>query len=294
MDKLYLVDLSNNQIERIHGKAFHNMRSVQILILNNNNLKITNPQQHQQSNTKELDSNSDNSSFTSMKHSESLHPRMFGPLRNLEELHLCNAFNHDLNQSHNNDNDYSSSKLIMSALDDILQKSNLTTLKVLNLESNHLTTVGQNEHLFCSLPSLQHLRLAHNRLRSYQINASCLQWLSSVDVSDNTIETIPYRSIELIRSSPSPLSLGNLHLNISYNPFRCDCELVDFFRFVKDATSEQADPSRVPKLEAMNQYQCAPRTTTMMDIKGKYFDDLNEQDLIDDCRNKINKQIMEN
>jgi Leucine-rich repeat (LRR) protein len=38
---LKVIDLSNNNITEISGKAFHKVSNVEILILNHNNLKIT-------------------------------------------------------------------------------------------------------------------------------------------------------------------------------------------------------------------------------------------------------------
>src|SRR5699024_9547228 len=76
-DQLHTVDLSNNNISTIHGKAFHNMKSVRFLSLNDNNLTIANPGTDYEAGEE-----------------ESLHPRMLSPLKNLEKLHLKNAFDH--------------------------------------------------------------------------------------------------------------------------------------------------------------------------------------------------------
>ena len=61
---LVVVDFSNNHINEITGKAFHLVNSVEVLILNHNNLQISgNP-----------------------------HPRLLTNFDNLKELHLTNAF----------------------------------------------------------------------------------------------------------------------------------------------------------------------------------------------------------
>ena len=62
---LRVMDLSNNNITEISGKAFHKVAGVKILILNHNNLRIS---------------------------GEESHPRVLTNFYALEELHLTNAF----------------------------------------------------------------------------------------------------------------------------------------------------------------------------------------------------------
>ena len=62
---LKVIDLSNNNISEISGKAFHKVRNVEILILNHNDLRIS---------------------------GEESHPRILTNFLNLKELYLTNAF----------------------------------------------------------------------------------------------------------------------------------------------------------------------------------------------------------
>ena len=62
---LKVIDMSNNNIQEISGKAFHKVGSVEILILNHNDLRISGEQSH---------------------------PRLLTNFYNLKELHLINAF----------------------------------------------------------------------------------------------------------------------------------------------------------------------------------------------------------
>ena len=66
-DHLYLkvIDFSNNHINEITGKAFHLVSSVEVLILNHNNLQISGARSH---------------------------PRLLTNFDNLKEIHLTNAF----------------------------------------------------------------------------------------------------------------------------------------------------------------------------------------------------------
>lgn len=226
------------------------MKSVRILYLNDNNLTLP---------VSEAQDPSDD---------PSLHPRMFAPLRSLEDLFLKNAFDHA--QTHHG-------QALMSALRVVFIKSNLTNLKSLNLESNGLTTLGTPD-VFCTLPGLQSLRLGFNSLSAYQINGSCLAWLSYVDLSSNFISLLDARSLSLLQSSGA--RVGKLHFNFSANPFRCDCSLLPFFRLLRASNSEQGDPRTSPKFESQDRYRCS-RSSAAMDIKGQYFDDLSEPDF--DC-----------
>ena len=62
---LKVIDFSNNNISEIAGKAFHFVRSVEILILNHNNLRISGDESH---------------------------PRLLTNFDSLRELYLTNAF----------------------------------------------------------------------------------------------------------------------------------------------------------------------------------------------------------
>ncbi|KAJ6215647.1 hypothetical protein RDWZM_010147 [Blomia tropicalis] len=234
-DKLYMVDLSRNGIETIHGQAFHNMRSVQILHLDHNNLSISD--QHSK---------------------QTIHPRIFSPLKSLEELHLRNTFSKTryLNNSIE----------LINSLTDLFHSTNLSlTLKLLNLESNHLTSLG-SEQFFCQLSSIQRIRLADNLLTTYPINSSCLRWLSSIDLSSNMIVSMDQHSIDLIGSSGME-RIGSLHVDLSDNPFRCDCSLLPFFRYIRNITSATVDIRHVPKIEHVQRFRCSHQSTVSIDIK---------------------------
>lgn len=99
------MDLSDNHIQHVHGKTFHNMKSVQILILNNNRLLLS---------------------------GDNLHARLFSTLHSLEELHLDNAFEQD-------------QPTLLDSLGQIFVQSQLANLKVLNLERNHLAQLNRSQ-----------------------------------------------------------------------------------------------------------------------------------------------------
>ncbi|XP_035226080.1 phospholipase A2 inhibitor-like [Stegodyphus dumicola] len=146
-EKLHTIDLSNNHIQTIKGKTFHNVANVTKLILNDNDLYII---------------------------SKDHHPRMFSNFVNLKELHLRNVFTEKIKAG-----DY------LSNLLQIFENSYLFNLRVLNMENNEISRIDQEE--FCSLAVLEELYLAHNHLNDIPLNFSCLKYLKKLDVRNNLI-----------------------------------------------------------------------------------------------------------
>ena len=173
-EKLHTIDLSNNGIKYIRGKSFHNVKTVRVLNLNNNDIVI------------------DDDNF---------HPRIFSNFKSLEELHLKNAFD---NSFHDSD--------FLNNLWITFNESSLTNLKVLDLEDNHIRSSFPSPHMFCSLPSLQKLYLSNNYLTDFILNLTCLRDLSLVDVSYNYITTLSNRSLAMIESGAANYHI-NLTMN---------------------------------------------------------------------------------
>lgn len=173
-EKLHTIDLSNNKIKFIRGKTFHNVKSVKVLDLSNNEILID---------------------------EDNFHPRIFSNFKSLEELHLNNAFD---NSVHDKD--------FLQELWKIFNESSLTNLKELDLNDNHIRSSFPSSEMFCSLPSLQRLHLSNNFLTDFTLNLTCLKNLSLVDVSYNFISTLTNKSLALIESGPSDYHI-NLSMN---------------------------------------------------------------------------------
>ncbi|XP_054163950.1 amphoterin-induced protein 2-like [Oppia nitens] len=232
-EKLHTIDLSNNSIQFIRGKSFHNVKTVRVLNLNDNEIIID---------------------------EDNFHPRMFSNFLSLEELHLRNAFD---NSVHDLD--------FLDHLWITFNESQLNTLKVLDLNENHIRMSFPSPDMFCALPALQRLHLANNYLTDFTLNLTCLKDLNSVDVSYNFITKLTNRSIALIETGPA-----NYHINVSMNSFRCDCELIDFFLWSKM-------PDKDIRLDSAEKYRCVYGHP--MDNAGRYFDDLSVMDL--ECFNSV-------
>ncbi|GBN29931.1 hypothetical protein AVEN_249888-1 [Araneus ventricosus] len=186
-DKLHTIDFSNNHIQTIKGRTFHNVANVTKLILNDNDLYIV---------------------------SKDHHPRMFSNFVNLRELHLRNAFTEKIKAG-----DY------LNNLAEIFENSSLNHLRVLNMENNEISGIYHGE--FCSLPALEELYLGDNHLKDIPMNFSCLKYLKMLDVGNNFI---PYLSDQTIKSLENT---KHLKLNLTANPFRCDCRMTNTYHWMK-------------------------------------------------------------
>lgn len=146
---------------------------------------------------------------------ENFHPRIFSNFESLEELHLKNAFAETTRQQN-----------FMEDLVTVLDAANLTKLKVLNLENNGIQLIP-NQFAMCSLPSLAKLLLGGNYLTDVRLNVSCTPKLILLDVSDNFISTFSNQSLSFLPNTVK------FHVNLTRNPLKCDCHLVDMHRWVK-------------------------------------------------------------
>ncbi|CAG7731111.1 unnamed protein product [Allacma fusca] len=196
---LAYIDLSNNHIKEIKGKAFHHVSTVTVLRLNDN--EISNESIHD-------------------------HIRVFSNFFNLRALFLNDAFNDEI--------------WSLSDLGGIFEESNLTRLEKLHLESNEIGII-RDPKLFCDLISLRELYLRNNHLPDLNIDVDCLPNLSYIDLANNYIRKIPphYALFGLLNRVNSKGE--DLRLDLSKNPFHCDCELQPFIDWVRNTTYHSPD-----------------------------------------------------
>ncbi|KAG8234288.1 hypothetical protein J437_LFUL015013 [Ladona fulva] len=218
---LRVVDLSNNGISTIRGKAFHRVSSVERLILNHNRIVL---------------------------HRHKNHVRMFSNFANLRELHLTNAFanptesdededDDDDDDSDDDDDDEddddldeesqgsrgSPSPSYLIQLQEIFRASNLSRLEKLHLEQNEIESFAHVPDLFCSLPSLADLHLGDNKISGVNdLNLSCLLHLRFLDLEKNNIESLPQETLHKDRGV-TPFFM----VDLGGNNFSCDdCEKI--------------------------------------------------------------------
>lgn len=200
--QLEVVDMSNNHIREIRGKSYHHVPNVKRLILNHNNLSIS-------------DDDEDEYNLH--------HPRVFSNFINLMELHLTNAFA---------DN---TSAALSEDLHDIFVNSNLTKLTKLHLEQNEIVRF-RDRNVFCDLPSLRDLHLGDNNLRELNFNVNCLKNLRFLDLERCKFANVRAKDMALMDSLQTMAGrTTNLTVDLSLNPFICDCSLAPFLNWI-DAT----------------------------------------------------------
>lgn len=192
-DYLDIIDMSNNHIRFIQGRTFHRVYNVKTLILDHNDLEITDKQER---------------------------PRIFSNFENLERLHLTNAFSEKINAS-----DY------LLSLEDIFYESKLSYLKILHLEQNEIWSIGDNAKVFCQLPALEQLLLGDNRLIDIDFQIDCLHSLRYIDLERNMIPRLSEDAInhlDAFSRMDTPLQI-----KLEENPFVCDCRSKEFFQWLK-------------------------------------------------------------
>lgn len=184
--KLKIIDMSGNHIKDILGKTFHHVPNVETLILNHNNIKISNDE------TKNFH-----------------HPRVFSNFINLQELHLTNAFADNTDEQLAND------------LHDIFDKSNLSKLFRLHLEQNEIKYFKDTK-VFCNLPALTQLYLGNNLINHIDFESlRCLK-LQFLDLQNNTITDLSdtdLHALDVLEDLTQ--EVRNMTVDLNGNPLKC-------------------------------------------------------------------------
>ncbi|XP_068212968.1 phospholipase A2 inhibitor [Palaemon carinicauda] len=200
-NNLETIDMSNNHIRFVQGKTFHKVYNVKTLILNHNDMDIT---------------------------EERARPRIFSNFENLERLHLTNAFTEKINASE-----------YLLKLEDIFYQSDLRYLKVLHLEQNEIWSIGNNGRVFCQLPDLEQLLLGDNRLKDLDFHIDCLHKLRYIDLERNMIFRMSQQAMKRLDNFAN--GSQKLQVKLSDNPFNCDCRTTDFYNWLKSTKVEVID-----------------------------------------------------
>lgn len=192
---LEVIDLSNNNISRIQGKAFHRIPNVKKLILNNNRWSVED------------------------------HWRLFANMESLEELHLNAAM--DIGAPPYIDPSEPLYEKSIHKLIKIFTENPLKNLTTIHLENNE---IGPNldMDIFCSLPVISHIYLANNSILQVSINSTCLHSLMHLDLSSNHIRRLSNYTLRNLEELP------DITLDLSDNNFNCDCRMEDFYHWLHD------------------------------------------------------------
>jgi len=197
---LKVIDFSNNHINEITGKAFHLVSSVEVLILNHNNLQIS---------------------------GERSHPRLLTNFDNLKEIHLTNAFSELVD-----------SEYYLEDLADIFMQANdeerdPKSIRKIHLEQNEIWRIKDN--LFCgqNLPDLEELYLGNNQLQKLDLNFECIEKLHFLDLSYNKIKRLSEKDLDRIGRNFDDTK----KIDLTGNPYVCDCYLRPLFDWLSNKTT---------------------------------------------------------
>lgn len=272
------VNLSNVNLTKVGDNVsfLHYLpQETEVLLLNNNNLTVlpsdflVKPENYKNLKAIDLSSNNlitiHNETFKNLTQlrilnlndnqiqltGDNYYSKLFLGLDSLENLQLKNSFGEkhlDLN--------------FMEVLDNVLKDSKLVNLKVLNLAENHIR-IFNSPFIFCSLPALEKLYLSHNLLSDQiELSLNCTPKLFILDLSNNYITKVTNQTIENYDESKL-----TFHLNLTNNPWNCDCQLIAFVNW-----------TQITKvwIVGLNQLQCESGPGTNV---GKYIQNLTLNDL---------------
>ncbi|KAF2885256.1 hypothetical protein ILUMI_20922 [Ignelater luminosus] len=217
---LKTIDMSNNGIREIKGKSYHHVANVERLILNHNNLSISN----------EGDENYH-------------HPRVFSNFINLIELHLTNAFADNTDDA------------LADDLHDIFVNSNLTKLFKIHLEQNEIRSF-KDQSVFCDLPSLMDLYLGDNYIPGLNFNITCIKKIRFLDLQHNNITKFTQKELDTFDLMSFPFRNQSLLIDFVGNPFRCDVAIKNLYVWMHETnvTIRNKDLVQCHQSKSVNTY----------------------------------------
>ncbi|XP_034049752.1 leucine-rich repeat-containing protein 17 [Thalassophryne amazonica] len=213
----WLLELSGNKLTEVRTRSFIGLWSLKVLLMSNNSIHILHPQ-----------------SLSPLQFLERLDlsfnrlrwlPRDFSQrLSSLQELRL----DHNLLQyldTPSLDHFENLRKLDLSynQISGIESRAFhcLSRLTQLKLKGNKLNVLKEN--LFSQQQSLEVLLLSHNNISLIESEALApLRSLSLLDLQGNQLEHIKFRAFLMLQTTST-------HLEMSFNPWICDCELQRVF-----------------------------------------------------------------
>ncbi|KAK3103235.1 hypothetical protein FSP39_017711 [Pinctada imbricata] len=107
----------------------------------------------------------------------------------------------------------------------------LKLLKYLDLSFNRISVLSP--HVFKSLVNLRQLKLRDNLIEDFKnVELEHLSGLLLLDLSGNQLPTL---NIDIRNSLSEIRKHSHLKINITSNPLRCNCEDIDFWRWMSDS-----------------------------------------------------------
>ncbi|XP_062842516.1 slit homolog 2 protein [Trichomycterus rosablanca] len=263
----WLLDLGGNMLTKIRSHAFAGLWSLRVLVLVNNSIHELHSQAlYSLSFLEKLDMSWNNMSHLPADFSHSL--------SSLKELHLEHnvlellkpPILERLESLEKLDLSYNRIRTVEPGA-----FRGLTRLRHLYLQGNQLDVVSDG--MFSPMPSLEVLLLDSNKISVVEVNAlSSLHSLSLLSLQGNRLERLKFKTFVNLRSAGT-------HLQLSANPWKCDCELHRIFSkllsvrhlYVDDYRNVTChDPGQLTgeSLEKVDSQLCAAETLTVLIITG--------------------------
>lgn len=143
----------------------------------------------------------------------------------MQDLNLANAFTENI-----------SSARYFTHIHEIFMESNFSRLEFIDLTGNELSVLNPRNHrgapdhdIFCEMPNVEIIYLIRNELKNLHVDPTCLKKLRQLRLDYNKFQYLNNEDIESIMVMPE-ISV----LNISRNPFVCDCHSKDFIRWIRE------------------------------------------------------------
>ncbi|XP_017294343.1 reticulon-4 receptor-like 2 [Kryptolebias marmoratus] len=261
----WLLDLSGNKLKEVRTRSFVGLWSIKILLLSNNSIHVLHPQCLSSLQFLErLDL-----SFNRLRR---LPQDLTRSLSCLQELRLDHNLLQHVDSSSLGDSD-NLRKLDLShnriRTVDVRAFSGLSRLRFLSLQGNRLNVL--REGLLSRQQSLEVLLLGHNNISEIQTEALApLRSLTLLGLQGNQLEHIKFKSFLKLQTTST-------HLQMSLNPWMCDCDLQrvfgkiqhvrhlhveDYQDIVCHAPPQQADSP----LSSMDSQLCMAETASVLVI----------------------------
>ncbi|XP_041829090.1 insulin-like growth factor-binding protein complex acid labile subunit [Melanotaenia boesemani] len=261
----WMLDLSGNKVREVRTRSFMGLWSLKILFMSNNSIHAVHPQ-----------------SLTSLQFLERLDlsfnrlrwlPQDFTQsLSSLQELRLDHNLLQHLDSFSLGDAD-NMRKLDLSynriQTMDVRAFKSLSRLRFLNLQRNKLTVL--KDGLLSRQQSLEVLLLSHNNISLIEPDALApLRSLKLLGLQGNQLEHIKFKTFVKLQTTST-------HLQMSLNPWTCDCDLQrvfgkiqyvrhlhveDYKDIICHAPSQQAGSS----LASMDSQLCMAETVSVLVI----------------------------
>ena len=103
-------------------------------------------------------------------------------------------------------------------------------LTTLIMSDNKLQTLPKN--IFMGLKNLKELNLAKNLLKTFEVDLSHMNQLHALNLQNNQLETISQSARKVFDKQARAL---NFTLNLRKNNFKCDCENLDFIKWISES-----------------------------------------------------------